>query len=82
MQARGQHRRPVLAETIAAASVQDRELAAEAAVPCHCLGPRTKWLQSKVAYDGTCAAPIDNRDIGVEVVRHLGAQSTGTWQNA
>jgi putative transposase len=73
----------LLAVTVTAASVQDRD-AAELVVAQACAKvPGLKKLYADGAYGGKCAIAIEAaHDISVEVVRHPGNRSTGTWQDA
>lgn len=69
----------LLALTITAASVQDRDAAAEVVAKV----PGLERLYADGAYGGRCAQAIEQtRGIAVEVVRHPGNRSTGTWQDA
>ena len=73
----------LLAVTLTAASVQDRD-AAKAVVAQACAKvPGLKKLYTDAAYGGKCAVAIEQaHGISVEVVRHPGNRSTGTWQDA
>lgn len=71
----------VLAVTITAASVQDRDTAAEVVAKVCEKVPGLKKLYTDGAYGGKRAAAIEaTHGITVEVVRHPGNRSTGTWQ--
>jgi putative transposase len=72
-----------LAITITAASVQDRDAAAEAVAKACNKVPELRKLYADGAYGGQCARTIEQtHGISVEVVRHPGNRSTGTWQDA
>lgn len=73
----------VLAVTITAASVQDRD-AAEPVVALACAKvPGLKALYADAAYAGRCAEAIEKtHGIAVHIVRHPGNRVTGTWQTA
>jgi putative transposase len=73
----------LLAVTITAASVQDRDAAAEVVAQACTKVPGLKKLYTDAAYGGKCAQAIEQtHGISVEVVRHPGNRSTGTWQDA
>lgn len=73
----------VLAVTITAASVQDRDTAAEVVAKAYAKVPGLKKLYTDGAYGGQRAAEIEKtHGITVEVVRRPGNRSTGTWQDA
>ena len=73
----------LLAVTITAASVQDRDAAAEVVAQACAKVPGLKKLYTDAAYGGKCAQAIEHtHGISVEVVRHPGNRSTGTWQDA
>ena len=73
----------LLAVTVTAASVQDRDAAAEVVAQACTKVPGLKKLYADGAYGGKCAAAIEQAHaISVEVVRHPGNRSTGTWQDA
>lgn len=73
----------LLAVTITAASVQDRDAAAEVVAKTCTKIPGLKKLYADGAYGGKCAQAIEQtHGISVEVVRHPGNRSTGTWQDA
>lgn len=73
----------LLAVTITAASVQDRDAAAEVVAKACTKIPGLKKLYADGAYGGECAQAIEQtHGISVEVVRHPGNRSTGTWQDA
>jgi len=73
----------LLAVTLTAASVQDRDAAAEVVAQACTKVPGLKKLYTDAAYGGKCAVGIElTHGISVEVVRHPGNRSTGTWQDA
>jgi len=73
----------LLAVTITAASVQDRDAAAALVAHTCDKVPGLKKLYADAAYGGTCARTIEQtHGISVEVVRHPGNRRTGTWQDA
>jgi putative transposase len=73
----------LLSITITAASVQDRDAAAEVVALACAKVPGLKKLYTDAAYGGQCAQAIEKEhSISVEVVRHPGNRSTGTWQDA
>lgn len=73
----------LLAVTITAASVQDRDAAASVVAQACTKVPGLKKLYTDAAYGGKCAQGIEQtHGISVEVVRHPGNRSTGTWQDA
>lgn len=73
----------LLAVTITTASVQDRDAAAEVVAQACAKVPGLKKLYTDAAYGGKCAQAIEQtHGISVEVVRHPGNRSTGTWQDA
>jgi len=71
----------LLTITVTAASVQDRDGAADVvAQACH-KAPILERLYTDGAYGGQCAKAIEQtHDIRVEVVRRLGNRLTGTLQ--
>ena len=73
----------LLAVTITAASVQDRD-AAPAVVAQACAKlPTLEKLYTDGAYGGKCAQAIETtHGISVEIVRHPGNRNTGTWNDA
>lgn len=72
----------LLAVTVTAASVQDRDAAPEVVAQACAKVPGLKKLYTDAAYGGQCAAAIEKtHGIAVEVVRHPGNRSTGTWQD-
>lgn len=72
----------LLAVTVTAASVQDRDCAAEVVAKACTKVPALKKLYADAVYGGQCAQAIESAHcISVEVVRHPGNRSTGTWQN-
>ncbi|MCC7059367.1 MAG: IS5 family transposase [Burkholderiaceae bacterium] len=73
----------LLAVTVTAASVQDRDAAAEVVMQACTKVPGLKKLYTDGAYGGKCAQAIEQtHGIAVEVVRHPGNRTTGTWQDA
>ena len=73
----------LLAVTITAASVQDRDAAAEVVAQACTKFPGMKKLYAVGAYGSKCAQAIERtHGISVEVVRHPGNRSAGTWQDA
>jgi transposase len=72
----------LLAVTVTAASVQDRDAAPDVVAKACAKVPELKKLYTDAAYGGKCAAAIEKtHGIAVEVVRHPGNRSTGTWQD-
>ena len=72
----------LLAVTITAASVQDRDAAADVVALACAKVPGLKKLYTDAAYGGKCAQAIEaTHALSVEVVRHPGNRSTGTWQD-
>lgn len=73
----------LLAVTITAASVQDRDGAAPVVAQACAKVPGLKKLYADAAYGGKCAMAIEKTHaISVEIVRHPGNRATGTWQVA
>jgi len=73
----------LLAVTITAASVQDRDTAAAVVAQACIKVPGLKKLYTDGAYGGKCAQAIEKtHGISVEIVRHPGNRTTGTWQDA
>ncbi len=73
----------LLAVTVTAASVQDRDAAAAVVAQVCAKVPGLKKLYADAAYGGKCAQALEHaHDISVEIVRHPGNRSTGTWQDA
>ena len=73
----------LLAVTVTSASVQDRDAAAEVVAQACTKVPGLKKLYTDAAYGGKCAQAIEQtHGISVEVVRHPGNRSTGTWHDA
>lgn len=73
----------LLAVTITAASVQDRDGAAPVLAQACAKVPGLKAVFVDAAYAGNCARAIENaHGIAVHVVRHPGNRTTGTWQTA
>lgn len=72
----------LLAVTVTAASVQDRD-AAEPVVAKACAKvPGLKTVYADAAYAGRCAQAIEKtHGIAVHIVRHPGNRATGTWQS-
>lgn len=73
----------LLAVTVTSASVQDRDTAAAVVAQACTKVPGLKKLYTDGAYGGQCALAMEKtHGISVEVVRHPGNRSTGTWQDA
>ena len=73
----------LLAVTITAASVQDRDAAAPVVAQACAKVPGLKALYADAAYGGRCAESITmTHGIAVHIVRHPGNRTTGTWQTA
>ena len=73
----------LLALSVTAASVQDRDAAPAVVAQACAKVPGLMKLYTDGAYGGTCAQAIEQtHGISVEVVRHPGNRSTGTWQDA
>lgn len=73
----------LLAVTITAASVQDRDGAHDVVALACAKAPGIKALFADAAYGGKCAEKIEaTHNIKVEIVRHPGNRTTGTWQVA
>lgn len=73
----------LLAVTITAASVQDRDGAAPVVAQACAKVPGLKALYADAAYGGRCAEAIEkNHGMAVHIVRHPGNRTTGTWQTA
>ena len=73
----------LLAVTVSAASVQDRDAGGDVVAQACAKVPGLKKLYTDAAYGGKCAQAIEQtHGISVEVVRHPGNRSTGTWQDA
>ena len=73
----------LLAVMVSAASVQDRDAAAPVVALACAKVPGLKKLYADGAYGGKCAVAIEEaHGISVEIVRHPGNRSTGTWQDA
>jgi putative transposase len=71
-----------LAVTLTAASVQDRDAAAEVVAAACTKVPGLKKVYADGAYGGKCASAIEQaHGISVAIVRHPGNRSTGTWQD-
>lgn len=73
----------LLAVTVTAASVQDRDAAASVVALACAKVPGLKALYADAAYGGRCAEGIEEaHGIAVHIVRHPGNRTTGTWQTA
>jgi transposase len=73
----------LLAVTVTAASVQDRDAAAPVVAQACAKVPGLKRLYADGAYGGKCAQAIEaSHGLAVEIVRHPGNRSTGTWNDA
>jgi len=73
----------LLAVTVTAASVQDRDAAPEVVAQACAKVPGMKKIYADGAYGGKCASAIEQtHGISVEIVRHPGNRSTGIWQDA
>ncbi len=73
----------LLAITVTAASVQDRDAAAPVVAQACAKVPGLKRLYADGAYGGKCAQAIEaSHGLAVEIVRHPGNRSTGTWNDA
>ena len=73
----------LLAVTVTAASVQDRDAAAQVVAQACTKVPGLKKLYADGADGGKCAQAIEQtHGISVEVVRYPGNRSTGTWHDA
>ena len=73
----------LLAVSVTAASVQDCDAAAPVVAQACAKVPGLKKLYADAAYGGKCAEAIEHaHGISVEIVRHPGNRSTGTWQDA
>ena len=73
----------LLAVSVTAASVQDRDAAPAVVAQAFAKVPGLQKLYTDSAYGGQCAFAIEQtHGISVEVVRHPGNRSTGTWQDA
>lgn len=73
----------LLAVTLTAAGVQDRDAAAAVVAQACTKVTGLKKLDADGAYGGQCAVAIEEaHGIRVEVVRHPGNRSTGPWQDA
>lgn len=73
----------LLAVTITAASVQDRDTAAPIVAQACSEVPGLEKPYADGAYDGQCALNIEQtHGLSVEVVRPPSNRSTGTWQDA
>jgi putative transposase len=73
----------LLAVTITAASVQDRDAAPAVVAQACAKVPGLKKLYADAAYGGRCAAALEQaHGLSVEIVRHPANRSTGTWRDA
>lgn len=73
----------LLAVTLTAASVQDRDAAADVVAQAYAKVAGLKKIYADGAYGGKCATAIEQtHGISVEIVRHPGNRSTGSWQDA
>lgn len=73
----------LLAVTLTAASVQDRDAAADVVAQACAKVAGLKKIYADGAYGGKCATAIEQtHGISVEIVRHPGNRSTGSWQDA
>jgi transposase len=73
----------LLAVTVTAASVQDRDAAAPVVAQACAKVPSLKRLCADGAYGGKCAQAIEaSHGLAVEIVRHPANRSTGTWNDA
>lgn len=72
----------VIALTVTAASVQDRDAAAAVVAQACAKAPRLEKLYADAAYGGKCVRDIEQRHhIHVEIVRRPGNGTTGTWHD-
>lgn len=73
----------LLAVTVTSAAVQDRDAAAPVVTQAMVKVPGLRKLYTDAAYGGQCAQAIEKAHpaLSVEVVRHPGNRSTGTWQD-
>ena len=73
----------LLAATVTAASVQDRDAAPAVVAQACAKVPGLKKLYADAAYGGKCAAALEQtHGLSVEIVRHPANRSTGTWRDA
>ena len=74
----------LLAVTVTSASVQDRDAAAPVVALAAAKVPGLKKLYADAAYGGKSAQAIEaaHPSLSVEIVRHPGNRSTGTWREA
>ncbi|QLP99029.1 MAG: IS5 family transposase [Burkholderiaceae bacterium] len=73
----------LLAVSVTAASVQDRDAAAAVVAAASAKAPTLQTLYADAAYGGRSAQAIElTHGIAVHIVRHPGNRSTGTWQTA
>ena len=73
----------LLAVTVTAASVQDRDAAPAVVAQACAKVPGLKKLYADAAYAGRCAAALEQtHGLSVEIVRHPANRSTGTWRDA
>jgi len=72
----------LLAVTITAASVQDRDAAPAVVAQACAKVPGLKKLYADAAYGGQCAVALEQaHGLSVQIVRHPGNRSTGTWRD-
>jgi transposase len=73
----------LLALTVTSAAVQDRDAAVPVVAQAMAKVPGLRKLYTDAAYGGQCAQAIEKAHpaLSVEVVRHPGNRSTGTWQD-
>lgn len=72
----------LLAVTITAASVQDRDAAAAVVAQACAKVPGLKKLYADAAYGGECAVALEHtHGLSVEIVRHPANRSTGSWRD-
>lgn len=73
----------LIAVTVTAASVQDRDGAPAAVAQACAKVPGLKKIFADSAYGGKCAEAIEKtHGIAVEITRHPGNRTTGLWQTA
>lgn len=73
----------LLAVTVTAACVQDRDAAPEVVALAAAKVPGLQKLYADGAYGGQCKAGIETRhpNLNVEIVRHPNNRNTGTWHD-
>lgn len=73
----------LLAVTVTAASVQDRDAATPVVAQAMAKVPGLQRLYADAAYGGRCVEAIEaaHPTLAVEIVRHPGNRTTGTWIN-